>query len=215
MDESNETESLSIERTEIAGERTDEAIISKTVRQLDLPSKHRKIEYGPFFCKNCGNRISKENITRCCHCNALLCENCRILYLKRVHCLECMKEEHGISLDKPDYKILLCISNEITSPKKIFRLTGIKTDEVKKKIDVFMDRYLTRKPTRLIERIFPKLRLTDLGNDALAVFDEVYGEDADCVRMKQKLLKFLAEKAKPTYSLRTEERNSVCSNQES
>lgn len=213
MDESNESESLSIERTEIAGGITDEPIISRTVRQVDLPSKHRKTVYGPFFCK-CGNRISKENIARCCHCKALLCENCRILYLKRVHCLECLKEEHGISLEKPDYKMLLCISNGIVSPKQIFRITGIKADDVKEKIDAFMDSYLTRKPTRLIERIFPKLKLTDLGRDALGVFDAIYGEDADSMSMKQKLLEVKQEKAKRRYSLRAKG-DTTCSNRES
>ena len=211
--EEDETENLTIETIEIAGEIVDEPILSKNIRELKLGSKHRKINVGPFFCE-CGKSITKENATRCSHCERLICMECGILYLNEIHCKECLKANHQIFLTKTDYMILLSVSNGVASIKTIFRLTGIKPDVVEERIDDLMEKYVTKEPTVFLEKFFPKLRVTNLGRDALGVFDAIYAKDADCVAAKQKLLEFIAEKTNLTYSLRTEE-NTTCSNQES
>lgn len=208
-----ERETLRIETIEKAGEIVDEPILSKSIRELKLGSEHRKVHVGPFFC-TCGKSITKENATRCSHCQRLICKDCTILYLNEIHCTKCLETEHQISLTKTDYMILLCVSNGVASPKTIFQLTGIKPNFVEQRIDDLMEEYVTQEPTGFLERFFPKLRVTNLGRDALGVFDEVYGKDADCISMKQKLSKFIADKTKGTYSLRTEE-DITCSNQES
>ena len=211
--EEDETENLTIETIEIAGEIVNEPILSKSIRELKLGSKHRKIEVGPFFCE-CGKSITKENATRCSHCERLICKDCGVLYLNEIHCKKCLEVDHQIFLTKTDYMILLCVSNGVASIKTIFRLTGIKPDVVEKRIDDLMEKYVTKEPTGFLEKFFPKLRVTNLGRDALGVFDAIYGKDADCISMKQKLLEFIEEKTKLTYSLRTEE-DTTCSNQES
>lgn len=215
MNESNEVENLTIEKIEIAGDIVNEPILSKSIRELKLGSKHRKVLIGPFFCAQCGRPITKENAVRCSHCEKLLCRECGILYLNDIHCKGCLKTDHDIFLTKMDYMILLCISNDVASAKKIFRLTGVKPEVVEKRIRDLMEKYVTREPSSFRERLFPKLRLTNLGQDALGVFDAIYAKDADCVSMKQKLLKFLAERAERSYSLRTDEENIKCSNLES
>jgi hypothetical protein len=208
-----EEDTLTIETIEMVGEIIDEPILSKNIRELKLGSKHRKINVGPFFCQ-CGKAITKENATRCSHCKRLICKDCGILYLKEIHCKKCLESEHEIALTKTDYMILTCISNGVASAKAIFQLTGIKPDVVKKRIDDLTEKYVTKEPLGFLEKFFPKLRLTNLGHDALGVFDAIYAKDSDCVTMKQKLSEFIAEKTKRTYSLRTQE-DTTCSNQES
>lgn len=214
MVEENEIENLTIEKIEVAGDIIDEPILSKSIRELELGSKHRKISVGPFFCE-CGKAITKENALRCSHCEKLLCRECGIPYLNEIHCKDCLKADHNISLTKTDYMILLCVSKDVPNAKKIFRLTGVKPEAVEKRIQDLMEKYITKEPSSFLERLFPKLRLTNLGQDALGVFDAIYAKDADCIGMKQKLLKFLAERAERTYSLRTDEENTTCSSQES
>jgi phage FluMu protein Com len=212
--ETEESENLLIEKIEIAGDIIDEPVLSKSIRELKHGSKHRKISVGPFFCE-CGKTITKENAVRCSHCRKLLCRECGILYLDEIHCKKCLKTNHNIFLTKTDYMILLCVSNGVEIAKRIFRLTGVKPEVVEKRIQDLMEKYVTREPSSFLERLFPKLRLTDLGQDALGVFDAIYAKDADCINMKEKLLKFLAERAELSYSLRVDEEDTTCSNQES
>lgn len=208
-----EAETLRIETIEKAGDIVDEPILSKDIRELKLGSEHKKVHVGPFFC-TCGRSITKENATRCSHCQRLICKECGILYLNEIHCKKCLEADHQISLTKTDYMILLCVSNGLASPKTIFQLTGIKPDVVERRIADLMEKYVTQEPTGFLERFFRKLRVTNLGRDGLGVFDAIYGKDADCVAAKQKLEEFLSEKTKRTYSLRLEE-DRTCSNQES
>jgi hypothetical protein len=99
--------------------------------------------------------------------------------------------------------ILLCVSSGVENTKKIFRLTGIKPKVVEERIQDFTEKYVTREPSSFLEKLFPKLRLTNLGRDALRVFDEIYAKDADCLETRQKLMEILAEKSRNTYDLRT------------
>ncbi len=193
MSQEDDAENLRIEKTELAGEIIDEPILSKTIREVDLPSSHRKLVYSPFFCK-CGERIDKETARRCTHCKALLCVNCSLIYLKRVYCEECLQNVHNINLSKLDYKILLCVSHGITSKANIFRLTGIQPEVVEDKIESFLNKYTTKKPASLTELILRKLRLTHLGNDALAVFEGKYGNDLDCLILKKRIHEFKSER---------------------
>jgi len=212
--EEDETEDLTIENVEIAGEIVNEPILGKSIRELKLGSKkHRKISVGPFFCE-CGKSITKENATRCSHCQRLICKDCGVLYLNEIHCRKCLEAAHEIFLTKTDFMILLCVSNGVASGKTIFQLIGITPDVVEKRIGDLMEKYVTKEPTGFLEKFFPKLRITNLGHDALGIFDAIYGKDADCVTAKQKLSEFIAEKTKRTFSLRTKE-NTTCSNQES
>lgn len=213
--EEDEIEDLTIETVEIAGDIVDEPILSKSIRELKLGSKeHRKIQVGPFFCE-CGKAITKENATRCSHCTRLICKDCGILYLNEIHCTNCLKEDHQIFLTKTDYMILLCVSNGIADVNTTFRLTGIKPNIVKDRIAELLEKYVTREPSSLLEKLFPQLRLTALGQDALGVFEAIYSKDADCASMKQKLQEFLAERTRSSYSLRVEEADTICSSQES
>jgi len=211
--EKDEPESMTVETIEMAGDIVDEPILSKNIRELKLGSKHRKINIGPFFCQ-CGKSITKENATRCSHCKRLICKDCSVVYLNEAHCKKCLESYHKISLTKADYMILLCVSDGVTDIDTIFLLTGIRPNVVKNRIENLMEKYVTKEPKGFFEKLFPKLRLTNLGHDALGVFDSIYSKDADCVSMKQKLSEFIAEKAKQTFCLRTEEEKN-CSNQKS
>jgi hypothetical protein len=211
--EKDEPESMTIETIEMAGDIVDEPILSKSIRELKLGSKHRKINVGPFFCQ-CGKVITKENATRCSHCKRLICKDCSVLYLNETHCKKCLESDHEISLTKADYMILLCVSNGVTDADTIFLLTGIKPNAVKDRINELMEKYVTMESKGLLEKIFSKLRVTNLGRDALGVFDAIYSKDADCVSMQQKLQDFLAQEVGRDYSLRTEV-DVPCSNQKS
>jgi len=211
--EENEQESITIENIERPGEIIKEPVFKKTIRELKLGKKHTKEEIVQYFCM-CGKSVSKENATRCSHCERLICKDCGILYINEVHCRKCLEVNHQISLTKADYMILLCVSHGIASAKTIFQLTGIKSDVVEKRVCDLMEKYVTKEPTGFLEKFFPKLRVTNLGRDALGVFDALYSKDADCISMKQKLSEFIAEKTRRTYSLRTQE-DTTCLNQES
>lgn len=213
-EEKEEPETLLIEKIEVAGDVVNESILSKNIRELKLGLKHRKISVGPYFCE-CGKSITKENAVRCSHCKKLLCRECGISYLNEIHCRGCLKKYHDIFLTKTDYIILLLVSNGVASAKKIFRLTGVKHQVVEGRIQELMEKYVTVEPSCFLERLFPKLRLTNLGQDALGVFEAIYAKDADCVRVKQNLLEFLNQKAKRAYSLRIDKKEKKCSNRES
>ena len=213
MSEESEEEKFRIEKVEVAGEVTRDSILSKSIRELTSETTHTKITVQPYFCE-CGKTISKENALRCSHCEKLLCQDCGIIYLNEIHCKQCLEEQHQISLTKSEYMLLLCISSEISSSRKIFQITGMTIDVVNEKIDNFMDKYLTEEPASLMEKLLPKLRLTDLGNDSLQVFEKIYGNDLDCLALKKRIVEFESEKAKKTYHMRSWE-DAECSNQKS
>lgn len=80
-------------------------------------------------------------------------------------------------------------------------MTGMTVNVVKDKIENFMDKYLTKKPASLLEKLFPRLRLTDLGNDALQVFEGVYGNDLDCLSLKKQVSELESQRTKKDYQL--------------
>jgi len=201
MSEKSENEKFRIEKIEVAGEVTKDSTLSKSVRELSSETTHTKITLQPYFCV-CGKRISKENALRCSHCEKLLCQDCGIPYINEIHCKTCLKKRHKISLTKSEYMLLLCISKEIKSSKKIFQLAGMKTDVVKGTINNFLNKYLTEEPSSLLEKLFPKLRLTDLGNDALQVFEKIYGNDSDCLALKKHIEEYESQRKKRVYHLR-------------
>ena len=201
MSEESEEEKFRIEKVEVAGDVTKDSVLSKSVRELTAETKHTKLTVQPYFCQ-CGKRISKDNALRCSHCEKLVCQDCGILYLNEIHCKPCLAEQHQISLTKSEYILLLCVSSEITSSKKILQITGMKVDIVKEKINSFMDKYLTEEPASIIEKLFRRLRLTDLGNDALQVFERLYGNDLDCLSLKKRIAEYKSQREKKTYRLR-------------
>lgn len=183
-----------IEKVQLAGEIVNEPVLEKSVKEISSDSRYRKITIAPYFCE-CGKRITKENAARCSHCGKLLCDDCasKFEYSGKVHCKQCLEKYHDLSLTKQEYLILLCISNELRNANRIFSITGIKPSTIRKIIHSFIGKYLTKKKASFRETFFPKLRLTDLGNDALQVFDRVYGKDEASRKVKQRLAEFKAK----------------------
>jgi len=209
----NENETLILEDIEKPGEISDEPIFGKSLREIRLGSnRHTKVKTGHSYCKKCGRPLTNEKAVRCSDCLKLVCRDCSIVYTNAIHCQECLRDVHQIFLTKENFMISHCISNEFSGSMSIFKLTGIEPQKVKERISSLMNTYLTNKPTNFIERIFPKLRLTNLGNDALQVFDSIYGKDADVQILKQKIAELKAEKEKD-YRLLLEE--DECSQQNS
>ena len=189
--EEDEKENFIIEKIQLAGEIVNEPLLEKTVKEISQDSKYRKITIAPYFCE-CGKPITKENAARCSHCHKLICRDClsKFEYSGKVHCRSCLKKYHDLALTKQEYLVLLCVSNEVRNANEIFKLTGINPSEVRKIIHSFIGRYLTKKKACFRENFFPKLRLTDHGNEALQVFERVYGKDEDSRRVKMKILEF-------------------------
>jgi hypothetical protein len=196
--EENEDEVLILEDIEKPGEISDEPVFGKNVREIRLGSRHTKVKVDHSYC-TCGKPLTKENAVRCSHCKKLYCNECGISYLNEIHCKECLRVQHRIYLPKDDYSISLCISNEFQRSNSIFKLTGIEPQTVKARIDSLMNTYFTNKPTSLLERIFPKLRLTSLGNDALTIFDSIYGKQVDVQVLKKKIEELKTQRK--TYSI--------------
>jgi len=197
--EENEDEVLILEDIEKPGEISDEPIFSKSSREIRLgSSRHTKVKIDRYYCR-CGRPLTKENAVRCSHCKKLYCNECAVSYLNEIHCKQCLREQHQISLTKEDFMISLCISNEFQGSNSIFKLTGIEPRTVRTRINSLMNTYLTDKPTNLVERIFPKLRLTALGNDALTIFDSIYGKQVDVQVLKKKIEELKTQRK--TYSI--------------
>jgi len=183
-----------IEKIRLAGQKVNEPILEKSIKEISSENKYTKLIIGPYFCE-CGRRIGKENVNRCSHCGKLLCDECasKWEYLGKVHCKQCLSNYHDISLTRQEYLILLCISNGIRSSNKIFKLTGVKPSSVRKIIHSLIGKYLTKTRASFRENFFPKLRLTDLGNDALQIFERVYGRDEGSSKVKQRIAEFKAK----------------------
>jgi len=193
MMEENDDETFILEDIEKPGEISDEPIFGKSFREIRLGSRHTKVKIGHSYCR-CGKPLTKENAVRCSHCKKLHCKDCTITYLNEIHCQECLREHHQIYLTKEDHMILCCISNDIQGSTSIFKLTGIEPQVVKARINGMVNKYLTTEPTGLIERIFPKLRLTNLGNDALTIFDSVNEKHVDVQVLKKKIQELKTER---------------------
>jgi hypothetical protein len=205
-------ENFMIEKIERAGEIINEPVLSKTIREV-LGSKHRKVTIEPSFCA-CGVAISKENVKRCSHCKRLICKECAMPYVNEIHCSSCLDMDHRIFLTKPDYLILLCISADITNKSTVFELTGIEPHTVTSRIEDLINKYVSKQPANFFERIFPKIRLTNLGKDALATYEKIFGNDLDCVCLKKKILELKKEEEKGFYRLRTEVKDEACIQQD-
>jgi len=187
MSEDPKDEKFRIEKVEIAGGISKDATISKCIRELTAGAEHKKITFEPYFCV-CGRPLTKENVVRCSLCGRILERSCAFEYSNRILCGECLFGRHRIYLSKQEYLILLCLSSEMMSLKTISRSSGISLECIKQKIESMLSTgYLTSEPLSFSERMFPKIRLTDLGKDALTVFEKVYGKEGDCLALKQKI----------------------------
>ncbi len=187
MSGDSEEEKFRIEKIEVAGGISKDSTISKSIRELTSGTEHKKIILEPYFCE-CGRPLTKENLVRCSSCRKMLEKDCAFEYSNRILCSECLSERYGIHLTKQQYLILLCISKGIKSPKVISTISGISLECVKQKMkSMLLINYLTDEPLSFFEKIFPKIRLTSLGNDALMLFEKVYGKEGDCLALKQRI----------------------------
>ena len=192
MEENDEI--LLLEDIEKPGEISDEPIFGKSFREIRLGSRHTKVRIDHSYCKKCGRPLKKDEAVRCSDCSKLICRDCCIIYTNAIHCKECLRDVHQIFLTKEDFMVLFCVSNGLASATTIFKLSGIPLETVKSKISSMIESYLTQKPASFLERFFPKLRLTNLGNDALQVFDLVYQKEADLQIFKQRVQELKAQR---------------------
>ena len=193
-------EKFRIEKVEVAGEISKDSTLSKSIRELTSTAEHKKIILEPYFC-SCGRSLSKENVVRCSRCGKIMEKNCAFEYSNQILCNECLSKHYHIHLTKREYLILLCISSGIESPKAVSRISGISLGYVKQEIkSMLFAHYLTNEPLSFSEKIFPKIRLTDLGKDALSVFNKVYGKEGDFLALKQSIEEYRRKRKK--YRLR-------------
>jgi len=208
LKENSEDFEFVIEKVELAIQ-TQEPILQKSIKLVSPNSGYKQVTISPF-CE-CGKRIVKENALRCSTCGKLLCRECGIEYMKNIHCKSCLKEKYGIFLTKTDYIILLCIFRGIDKPRHIFELTGIDPDVIADRLKKLLCSYLTDKPNRFKEKIFPKLRMTRIGLDTFMIYDkQIFAQDEQIRHLKQKITEFLEKRRKPKYKLRTQGARRSC-----
>jgi hypothetical protein len=179
------TPNIRMEDLNVAGPITLEPVIGRVRREYELGDRivQRKVDE-VLFCR-CGRRLDQTRVLRCQRCSQLVCEDCAVLYRRRVHCLWCFKQVHNWT--KTDYKIFLCIASGITDTNNIFRITGVLPGTIRKSARKFRDVYVTRKASCFREFFFSVPRITDAGADALAVYDKLFGADYDSLFIKRKI----------------------------
>lgn len=179
------TPNIRMEDLNVAGPITLEPIIGRIRREYELGDRivQRKVDE-VLFCR-CGRRLDRTRVLRCQRCSQLVCEDCAILYRRKIHCLWCFKQTHDWT--KTDYKIFLCIASGITDTNDIFRITGVLPEIIRQRARRFSDIYVTRKASCFREFFFSVPRITDVGADALAVYEKLFGADYDSVFIKRKI----------------------------
>ena len=179
----------------IAGGITDQGILEKEVKKIDLSKGFNKeeVKSTTFFSVK-GHPLEKEVVWRCSYCSIILTDVEKIEVNNRIYCEQCYrKEEHD--LDKDSYKILLCILNGFISTSSfleysvgeitIQRIIGLPEDEIKKRVDELLEQgYLF-----LHGLFFTRLRVSSKGEEVLSAYNQIYrDDDINLVRERIRLM---------------------------
>jgi hypothetical protein len=138
------------------------------------------------FCDQCG--IQTGNFSICIECGRKLCENCAILYRKRILCLNCLTEI--LPLSKQEYKVLLAFANGLNDVGKIARITRVKEDLIEKCKKELENNGLILSRGILF---FREIRISDKGLEAISAYRQVYGKEEDVEIFEYELGRILIE----------------------
>lgn len=176
----------------VAGGMTNQGILEKEIKKIDLSKGFdtEEVKSTTFFSIK-GHRLEKGQVCRCSFCSLILTEGEKIEINNKIFCEKCYRKEE-CDLDKDDYKILICILSYFTSTSPfmeylgfavtIQKITGLTKSEIDNKIEKLLDQgYLF-----LHGFIFKSIRVSSLGEEALAAYNQIY-RDEDCNRVKNKI----------------------------
>jgi len=142
-----------------------------------------------MVCDACGLKMSEETDLTICHsCRRKLCESCIIRHENKSFCYECLKVM--IPLTKKAYKILVCISKEITSIRTISELTHISKEEVRDSITYLLDQGLIEDKGIF----FPNRKIVEAGIVTISAYRQAYNKDGDVTQFETELEEHLTEK---------------------
>jgi len=181
----NENLSMNIAVRKVAGKRVRRSKLWERRKiystKNGVLNKEEEIE-GPSFDK-VGRTLEKgDKIVRCYKCRSLYHAKSTIEYEKGYLCIRCLSKEHD--WDKSFYKIALCLFKGINDERTIQDLTGVEKKVVKERIEGSIGSYIIERWKFLC---FRGIRLSDRGEEALALWDKVYGADIDVIALKERI----------------------------
>jgi hypothetical protein len=139
-------------------------------------------------CDFCGAK--SEEFNACISCGKKLCNNCKILFEKRIYCVDCLKEI--LPLTKQEYKVLVAIANKLRSLDEITMVTKIKKDWIREYKKNLEKNELIGSKGFLF---FKETDVLDKGLEAIAAYRQVYGDEEDVALFEEELRRLLREKS--------------------
>ena len=148
-------------------------IFDQEEKTTDLDDLEERIEQTKVpFCE-CGAPITAmPEVYRCCDCELICCQRCRIRLSKRHVCPTCARRRFG--LDKRTFLSLVFIDHDLMEPDDLIDITTVPTGEV---IEIDIDTIADT----VVEHAYlaEDGDLSSTGKEALYVGRQLYGEDSD------------------------------------
>lgn len=147
-------------------------VFEQEERTIDLEDLGERIEQTAVpFC-TCGAPITTTaEVYRCCDCELLACQRCRIALSRRHYCPMCARRRYA--LDKRTYLTLVCLQHATLTPDDLVTVTT-QAGEI---IEIDVDPAVT--PVVEHGYLEDDGSLSAQGREALHVGRQLYGEDAD------------------------------------
>ena len=189
MGEENIFKNIRRNRMAIPGSFLDEDFFGIYEQNISFQNGLERVEkrISPYYCR-CGRPIGRLNSYKCHHCGRILCNKCAVEFHEEFHCDRCIRVYHH-NLSKKDYYTLLCIFVGLGKLDKIRSLLGLERRDLKNIVQkLIWNKYLTEKGFF----IFKKYSLSQLGLEALTLYDKIYGFTPDSRIIKQRI-KYLVE----------------------
>lgn len=147
---------------------TDLADLTERVEETAVP-----------FCE-CGEPImtTAGDVSRCCECELLCCQHCRIRHRKRTLCPTCARHQY---VDKQSYLALVFLQHDRMTPDDLIEVTTHEGEVIEVDIDAVA--------TVLLEGEYLTAAgdLSSAGTEALHIGHQLYGDDADVQAVRTQL----------------------------
>ncbi|HDJ89279.1 MAG TPA: hypothetical protein ENG40_01125 [Thermoprotei archaeon] len=190
MSEENISKNIRRNKMVFPGSFLDEDFFGIYEQNISFKNGLERVErrVSPYYCR-CGRPIGRSNSYKCHHCGRILCNRCAVEFHGEIHCDRCIRIYHH-NLSKKDYYVLLCIFTGIDRNDRIKSFLGLDSSELKNIIGKLVwNNYLVSKGLF----IFKRYSLSQLGLEALTLYDKIYGSTLDSRIVKQRI-RYLVER---------------------
>lgn len=169
-------------------------IIEEEQETTDLESMDKEVDETMFSFCNCGAAHTVvDEIYRCCSCDRFCCCRCRILIRRYNYCPDCVQQEYGI--DKTAFKALYLLDKGILDPDDLLATETVGDEVVAITVNNAADTLIEQNylqtgdghPVDDIEGLDTGDVLSSKGEEALHAGDQLFGDDPDIEKMKERV----------------------------